>query len=479
MTTIAEPFLNSHLHRAHLAVAEDGVFAPSAEVDDQHPRRALLGADGTGEAVFLSTVPGVRMLFVALCNDLGSERIISGMARCGVECAVMSPSTYFCAKTASAKRHFPIPDHRGIWLGTLFVRHRLEDAIREWRPQLVLPLDDISAWLLRGLAVSPTVSPALRKVLVESLGAPEGYSAAVNRQAFMDVAARLGVYKPAHCEDIDVETALAAAEAWGYPVVIKGEHTCGGKGVAFARDAMELMAQLPSRVAATWQRRLKLLAKQSLFYFAGFGAGPVSGTMLQSFVTGVPAFRTLAAWKGRVIAGVSFVAEQTYPAPTGASTIVRHIENDEMDRAATTMTAALGCSGFVSFDFVLDQETGRAALIEMNPRSVSSTHLGAVFGHDICGAFAAKLSGALLPPAQPTPTTSAVALFPKELERHPNSPYLQSPDVIHDVPKDDPALTEAYLRLLTAAHPAQANDFARLAARSLRLDADCSRGMIG
>jgi hypothetical protein len=141
MTTIVELFLNSHLHRAHLAVAEDGVFAPSAEVDDQHPRRALLG-----------------------------ERTISGMARCGVECAVMSPSTYFCAKTASAKRHFPIPDHRGIWLGTMFVRHRLEDAIREWRPQLVLPLDDISAWLLRGLAVSPTVSPALRKVLVESLG---------------------------------------------------------------------------------------------------------------------------------------------------------------------------------------------------------------------------------------------------------------------------------------------------------------------
>jgi Carbamoyl-phosphate synthase L chain, ATP binding domain len=306
----------------------------------QYPRRARLGVGSAQDTNFFSAAPRVRVLFVALSNDLGNERIISGMARCGVECAVMSPSTYFCAKTASAKRHFSIPDHHGIWLGTLFVRHRLEDAIREWRPRLVLPLDDISAWLLRSLAINPMVRPALRNVLVESLGAPEGYSAAVNRQAFMDVAARLGVYKPAHCEDIDVETALAAAESWGYPVVIKGEHTCGGKGVTFARDAMELVARLPSRAAAMWPRRLKLSAKKSLFYLAGFGAGPVSGTMLQSFVPGVPAFCTLAAWKGLVISSVCFAAEQTYPASSGASTVVRYIENDEMDRISATMTAA-------------------------------------------------------------------------------------------------------------------------------------------
>ena len=116
---------------------------------------------------------------------------------------------------------------------------------------------------------------------------------------------------------------------------------------------------------------------------------------------------------------------------------------------------------------MLDRETGRAALIEMNPRSVSSTHLGAIFGRDICGAFAAELSGAPLPAAQPVQMTAAVALFPKELERDPNSPYLQSPHIIHDVPKDDPALVEAYLRLLTAVHPAKANDFAWLATRHL------------
>jgi predicted ATP-grasp superfamily ATP-dependent carboligase len=94
---------------------------------------------------------------------------------------------------------------------------------------------------------------------------------------------------------------------------------------------------------------------------------------------------------------------------------VRHIENDEMERAAAIMTAALGCSGFVSFDFMLDPDTGRAVLIEMNPRSITSSHLGGLFGYDICGALAGHLMGTPLPPEKPGLTPATVALFPKEL----------------------------------------------------------------
>ena len=164
MTTIDELLLGNHLPRDRLTVAKDDALARSAAADDQFPGLARLGVESAQQADFPSTAPRVRLLFVALSNDLGSERIISGMARCGVECAVMSPSNYFCTKTGSAKRHFSIPDHHGVWLGTLFVRHRLEDAIREWLPRLILPLDDISAWLLRSLAVDTMVSPALRNV---------------------------------------------------------------------------------------------------------------------------------------------------------------------------------------------------------------------------------------------------------------------------------------------------------------------------
>jgi hypothetical protein len=260
----------------------------------------------------------------------------------------------------------------------------------------------------------------------------------------MDVAAQLGINKPAHSKDTCISSALSVAEQWGYPIVLKEEHTCGGTGIAIANGPAELIAGLPSKRNARWSRRLKLLAKNALSSVAGFYADPTGTSMLQSFVPGVPAFRTLVAWKGRVLAGASFVAEQIHPKSVGASTVVRHIENDEMNRSSATMTAALECSGFVSFDFVLDEATGRAALIEMNARSVGCTHLGALFGHDLCGALAAILSGTPITRPRSTAETAAVALFPKELRRDPDSPYLKSADVIHDVPDDDPPLMKAY-----------------------------------
>jgi hypothetical protein len=443
--------LGGHVPLTHLTAAEDSAPGTSASVSYERAGRIRLSADRVQEAVSLSAALGVRILFVALSNDIGSERIITHMSQCGVECAVMSPANYFCASVSSVKRHFFLPDHGGIWLGATFCHRRLRDAMREWQPRLILPLDDIAAWLLRSLAVTPRVIPALRSVLVESLGVPHGYPSSVSRQAFMHAAARLGVHKPAHCEFINAAAAFAAAEAWGYPIVIKREHTCGGKGVAIVHDASELLAQLKSRPAVVWPRRLRQLTKQFLFYVAGFRIGPAAGAVLQSFVPGVPAFRTLAAWNGRVLDGVSFVAEQTHPGATGASTVVRQIENDEMDRAAAIITSALGCSGFVSFDFMLDPGTGRAVLIEMNPRSITSSHLGGLFGHDICRALAGHLMGTPLPSVKPGLTPAAVALFPKELERDAESAYLKSPNVFHDVPLDEPALMAAYLQWLKTA----------------------------
>jgi hypothetical protein len=250
-----------------------------------------------------------------------------------------------------------------------------------------------------------------------------------------------------------------AAERWGYPIVVKEEHTCGGTGITFARNSAELVAQLSSKLDASWSRKLKLRAKHVLSSAAGFFADPTEASMLQSFVPGVPAFRTLVAWKGQVVGGASFVAEQIHPKGVGASTIVRYVENDEMNNTSAAMTAALRCSAFVSFDFILDEATGRAALIEMNARSVGATHLGALFGHDLCDAFSAMLSGTPIARPRPTPEAAAVALFPKELRRDPDSPYLKAADVFHDVPSDDPLLMEAYTRWLGKIRAARAEAF--------------------
>jgi predicted ATP-grasp superfamily ATP-dependent carboligase len=318
-----------------------------------------------------------------------------------------------------------------------------------------LPLDDIAAWLLRSLAVDPSVSPLLRDLLVRSLGSPNGYAAAVNRQDFMDVASQLGIHKPHHWQASKLAGGHAVPEESDFPLFLKTEHSCGGHGVTIARNAAELGRELRSRSFPSLKRRLSSWAKRFLYPMAGFRAGSQADVLIQSSAPGVPAFRTVAAWNGRVIAGVSFAAERIHPEPTGASTVVRLVENREMDDIAITMTAALGCSGFVSYDFMLDEKNGRAALIEMNPRCVGSCHLGGLFGHDICGALVAELSGSPAPQQLGLSKKKLVALFPKELERDPSSGYLHSPNVLHDVPGDEPALIEVYLRRIAKLHPSQ------------------------
>ena len=175
--------------------------------------------------------------------------------------------------------------------------------------------------------------------------------------------------------------------------------------------------------------------------------------MLQSYVPGTPAFRNIAAWKGQVLTGVNFIAEQTHPKPTGASTVIRQIENAEMDQAASRITAALGFSGFVSYDFIVDRDSGAASLIEVNPRCTGSTHLGRLWDLDVCGALSVQLKGTSTTPLSSPIRPAAVALFPKELERDPASFYVRSPTIYHDVPVDEPHLLSAYRRRLEKANP--------------------------
>jgi hypothetical protein len=99
-----------------------------------------------------------RILFVSLTNDIGAERIVATLVSHGAVCATLSPRGFFCARTAFIDRHFSLSRRYGKWLGTLLVRPGLEKAVRIWGPDFIVPLDDVAAWLLRGLATNDKVS---------------------------------------------------------------------------------------------------------------------------------------------------------------------------------------------------------------------------------------------------------------------------------------------------------------------------------
>lgn len=388
-----------------------------------------------------------RILFLTLTDDTGSERIVSEMGRLGAACGVMGRPGTLASLSRRVSFHHRLPSHGGAWMAALGIRRGLASVMAAWRPDAVVPLDDMAAALLRDVAGAPRTSAALRDLLERSLGSPAHYVTVCSRERLIDAAGALGIRTPAQHAVRGSQAAADAATGIGFPLMLKREGTCGGSGVAMVRDAAELARAL--RAASR-----KAQVKRTLRGLFGFRPDREGAALtLQAHVTGRLAMRTVACQQGRVLEGMSFVADQLDPPVTGSSTVLRPLDHPEMSAAALQVVAALGLSGFASFDFILTPDD-RAFLIEMNARPVGSGHLAPLFGHDLYRAWLSGLSGSVdrVAPVAVSPPR-AVALFPKELGRDPASPHIASADVLHDVPGDEPLIIEAYRARLLARHP--------------------------
>jgi hypothetical protein len=105
------------------------------------------------------------------------------------------------------------------------------------------------------------------------------------------------------------------------------------------------------------------------------------------------------------------------------------------------MVRRLKLSGIHGFDFMLEAQTGKAYLIEINPRATQIGHLTLGPGRDLPAALKAVLTGDAIEYA-PKPTESdVVVLFPQEWMRDPASPLIRTE--YHDVPWEEPALLQA------------------------------------
>ena len=383
--------------------------------------------------------PKLRVLFVSLTNDIGSDRLVSEFGRHGAVCGVLARPGAYSTLSRFVARKFLLPHRLGAWGASLGLARRLAGVVAAWRPDRIIPLDELAALAVRTVALSRGTKPAVRDLIVGSLGAPSGYAAACHRMPLMELAAGLGVRVPEFC------AGTLDAAGLPFPLVLKRDHSSGSGGVAAAHNPAELATRLKAF-------RKRQFAKTALARLAGYGHRP--GPMLiQRHVEGVLAMHSVVCRDGQVLDGISFEAVQIHPTK-GSSTKLRVLDNNEMANAARTLAESLGCSGFVSFDFLLD-DSGRAYLIEMNPRPIGSTHLARLFGHDLCHAF---LTGQAARPTSSLDREQVVALFPKELERDPDSSCLdRGAGLFHDVPADEPAIVNAYLDHLAALHPGYRN----------------------
>jgi predicted ATP-grasp superfamily ATP-dependent carboligase len=363
------------------------------------------------------------LIVCAELNWISTSRMPGALAHAGFDVTVLSPRDALITKSRFARRigYFPNDCTYPFWVQTLAA------AVRTQAPALIVPGDDRSAALLHRVITEPPpgLVPALHARLVDlinrSLGDPRFFEVASNKFLLGDAAIGAGVPVPEQRVVTGMPAAIDAARQFGYPVVLKRAPAAGGATVRIVADDLSV-----ARYCAQ---------------------GQTEPLLVQRFVKGQPAAFGAVSLGGVFLAGLTAIRLYTDPPQTGPGTVVQLVDRPDVTAYAAKMIEVLGLSGFSSFDFLLEEETGMPYLLECNPRISVSSYIGTHFGADLSRELYKALAGAR-DTAHPVPheplREQTVALFPQEWLRSPQSPALRS--CVIDAPWDDPELFAATVK---------------------------------
>jgi hypothetical protein len=316
-------------------------------------------------------------------------------------------------------------------------------------PDLIVPCDDDAVSVLHEHHARRRADPragAAIELIEKSLGDPRNHELLRAKSAFVRLAADHGVRTPATAVLADLADLQTRLTGTTFPVVVKADGWSGGRGTRIARDAAEAVAAFE-----TLSRPLgwASAAKDSLregsvlpLYRRLKNERPV--VTLQAFAPGRPVNRAVICNQGKVLAGRTFEAVETMP-NNGNATVVRPRQIAEIDTAVERCVALLGLSGVAGFDFMYDEATGAAYLLEVNPRATSACYTAPKGEPKLTEALFAAVTGRPVPRGRTSDAnpSSLIALFPQEFERDPHSAYLRNAE--SQAPLDRPELIEACL----------------------------------
>lgn len=314
-------------------------------------------------------------------------------------------------------------------------------AISTSKPDLIIPSDDIAVAHLHELYYREQqrgkLGETICALIERSLGLSDNFPIVRSRTRFAELAKKEGIRVP------DTETVANLEELgdyiarMGFPVVLKSDGTSGGEGVRIVWTADEAerafrVLQAPPLLARAAKRALIDLDTRLIWPCLLRTRSVVNA---QTFVAGCEATSTIACWGGRVVANLHFEVLSKHDS-RGPSTVLRFIDNPDMSLATERIARRLNLSGIYGFDFMLEVQTGKAHLIEINPRATQVGHLALGPGRDLPAALHAAITGRTVQDSAPITEKDTITLFPHEWLRDPKSPFLQSS--YHDVPWEEP-----------------------------------------
>jgi hypothetical protein len=310
-------------------------------------------------------------------------------------------------------------------------------ALTECRPDVVIPGDDGVAAQLHALH---ELDPSLQSLIERSLGSPESYSIVESRYRFLSAALELGICVPRTQKVETAEDLMRWHGNIGPSTVLKVDGESGGNGVRISHSLDESLAawralRTPCSFATAWKRLVIDRDPLALWLQQRQSAREVT---VQKFIPGRPANSMLMCWRGELLSIASVVVVAA-DGPTGAASIVRVIQNDQMKKAAELVVSRLKLSGLYGLDFIIESGTGVPYLIEMNPRCTQLGHIEFADHGCLAGVLSAVLRGKPRPQVQNPVPDNTIALFPQALAAGDACrPHLEAS--YHDVPWEEPQL---------------------------------------
>jgi carbamoylphosphate synthase large subunit len=319
----------------------------------------------------------------------------------------------------------------------LFSLSNVQRALKEYRPDIVIPGDD---GVVAQLHAVHELDPSLQSLIERSLGPPESYSVVESRYRFLSAALKLGICVPRTRIVNRADDLVTWHADIGSATVLKVDGESGGNGVRISHSLDESLAawralRAPRSFATAWKRLAIDRDPLALWLHQRQSAREIT---VQKFIPGRPANSMLVCWRGELLSMVSVIVVAA-AGPTGAATIVRVIQNEEMKRAAELVVSRLNLSGFYGLDFIIESGTGVPYLIEMNPRCTQLGHIEFADRGCLAGVLSAVLRGEPRPQVQNPVPHDTIALFPQALAAGDACrPHLEAS--YHDVPSEEPQL---------------------------------------
>jgi biotin carboxylase len=254
-----------------------------------------------------------------------------------------------------------------------------------------------------------------------------------------------GVLVPDSVPIAKIEDLQALTATLPFPWVIKADGTWAGLGVQVvtslseAQNAFRRMSH-PTRMSLVLR---EALLERDFFWMQPWLARSRPAISVQRFVNGRPANAAVACWRGEVLAATAVEVVNSVGA-TGPSTIVKVVDNWQMLDSARRIVGALGMSGLVGFDYMIETATGRPFVIEMNPRNTPICHVRLGAGHDLVEALLAKLSARAPRERAPVTQGDLIAFFPYAWRHDPDNVALRVG--YHDVPWEEPKLVRELMK---------------------------------